>query len=104
MGNYLDMARSTRTSPNENFAREILQLFTIGLFMLNQNGTLKLDCNNEPIPTYKQTTVNNFTKVFTGWQFCSNATNPACPNVVTGTVNYKDPMVILSQNLTRCNG
>jgi len=97
MGNYLDMARSTRNSPNENFAREILQLFSIGLFMLNQDGTLQLDGNNQPIPTYDQSTVNNFTKVFTGWSFCNNGTNPACPSVIAGTVNYKDPM-LLNQN------
>jgi uncharacterized protein (DUF1800 family) len=63
MGNYLDMVRSTRNNPNENYAREILQLFSIGLFMLNQDGTLQRDSNNNPIPTYDQNTVNNFTKV-----------------------------------------
>ena len=70
MGNYLDMVRSTKNNANENYAREILQLFTIGLFQLNPNGTVKLDASNNPIPTYDQTTVNNFTKVFTGWGFC----------------------------------
>ncbi|HSI88573.1 MAG TPA: DUF1800 domain-containing protein [Pyrinomonadaceae bacterium] len=93
MGNYLDMARSTRTNPNENYPREILQLFSIGLFMMNQDGTLQLDGNGEPIPTYDQTTVDNFTKVFTGWSFC----NQTCPNSQPGVVNYKDPM-ILNQN------
>ncbi|MEZ5425177.1 MAG: DUF1800 domain-containing protein [Pyrinomonadaceae bacterium] len=97
MGNYLDMARSTKNNPNENYAREILQLFSIGLFMLNQDGTLQLDGNNQPIPTYTQDTVNNFTKVFTGWGFCNNGANPACPQAVAGTVNYKDPL-LLNQN------
>lgn len=96
MGNYLDMVRSTRNNPNENYAREILQLFTIGLFMLNQDGTLQLDGNNEPIPTYDQNTVNNFTKVFTGWGFCET-TGPLCPNRTVGAQNYKDPM-LLNQN------
>jgi hypothetical protein len=93
MGEYLDMVRSTKNSPNENYAREILQLFTIGLFMLNQDGTPQLDLNNEPIPTYDQDTVNNFTKVFTGWTFC----NTGCPNSTLGAVNYKDPL-LLNQN------
>jgi uncharacterized protein (DUF1800 family) len=93
MGNYLDMVRSTKNSPNENFAREILQLFSIGLFMLNQDGTLQRDGNGNPIPTYDQTTVNNFTKVFTGWTLC----NTGCPNSTLGAPNYKDPM-ILNQN------
>lgn len=98
MGNYLDMARSTRFSPNENYPREILQLFTIGLFMLNPDGTLQLDGVGNPIPTYDQEDVNNFTKVFTGWTFC-NAAAAACPSALPGIVNYKDPM-ILNLNVT----
>ena len=97
MGNYLDMVRSTKNSPNENYAREILQLFSIGLFMLNQDGTLQLDSGGNPIPTYDQNTVNNFTKVFTGWNFCNTNNTAICPNITVGTVNYKDPM-ILNQN------
>ena len=95
MGNYLDMVRSTRTNPNENYAREILQLFSIGLFQLNQNGTLQLDANNNPIPTYDQTTVNNFTKVFTGWNFCEVLAS--CPNRGSGA-NYIDPMLLVQNN------
>jgi hypothetical protein len=95
MGNYLDMVRSTRNNPNENYPREILQLFSIGLFMLNQDGTLQLDNNGDPIPTYDQNTVNNFTKVFTGWTFCENT--QLCPNRTQGAPNYKDPM-LLNQN------
>ena len=98
MGDYLDMARSTRTSPNENYPREILQLFSIGLFMLNQDGTVQKDAQGVPVPSYDQETVNNFTKVFTGWTFCSNNTNPACPSVVAGTVNYKDPLLLNQAN------
>ncbi|HXF42395.1 MAG TPA: DUF1800 domain-containing protein [Pyrinomonadaceae bacterium] len=94
MGNYLDMARSTKNNPNENYPREILQLFTIGLFQLNNDGTLKLDANNNPIPTYDQNTINNFTKVFTGFTFC----NVGCPNSAPGIVNYKDPMVLTNTN------
>ena len=94
MGNYLDMVRSTRNNPNENFAREILQLFSIGLFMLNQDGTLQRDGSGNPIPTYDQTTVNNFTKVFTGFTFC----NTGCPNSTLGAPNYKDPLVVSQNN------
>ncbi|HSK74723.1 MAG TPA: DUF1800 domain-containing protein [Pyrinomonadaceae bacterium] len=97
MGNYLDMVRSTRQSPNENFAREILQLFSIGLFMLNLDGTLQLDDNGQPIPTYTQETVNNFTKVFTGWTLCE-VTGPECPNRTTQGPNYKDPMRLIQNN------
>lgn len=97
MGEYLDMVRSTKNSPNENYPREILQLFTVGLFMLNDNGTLKMS-NGQPIPSYDQNTVNNFTKVFTGWGFCNNPANSACVNAVTGTNNYKAPMYLNTPN------
>jgi uncharacterized protein (DUF1800 family) len=97
MGNYLDMMRSTKNSPNENYPREILQLFTVGLFMLNQDGTVQTDGFGNPIPTYDQDRINNFTKVFTGWRDCRQAP-PACPNSVVGTVDYKDPMELVTGN------
>ncbi len=95
MGDYLDMIRSTRNGPNENYAREILQLFSIGLFRLNQDGTLMRDGQNNPIPTYDQATVNNFAKVFTGWTYCNGA---GCPNAVPGTLNFKDPLTLNPAN------
>ena len=84
MGEYLDMRLSRRTDPNENFAREILQLFSIGVNELNIDGTAKLDSLGQPIPSYTQTTVNEFTKVFTGWNFS--------PAIAAGITNYRDPM------------
>ncbi len=90
MGEYLSMDQSTRNSPNENYGREIMQLFTVGLFMLNQDGTLQLDGTGQPIPTYSQDNVNNLTKVFTGWNLC----NTGCANSVPGSPNYIDPMVL----------
>ena len=98
MGNYLDMARSTKNNPNENYAREILQLFSVGLFMLNQDGTLQFDVNGKPIPTYSQETVNNFTKIFTGWSFCNNGNISACQSAIPGTVNFKDPLFLTQNN------
>jgi uncharacterized protein (DUF1800 family) len=97
MGNYLDMIRSTRTNPNENYPREIMQLFTIGLVMLNQDGTPILDGNGNPIPTYDQDKVTNFTKVFTGWSGCNSAP-PTCPNATPGVPNYIDPMLLNANN------
>ena len=75
MGEYLDMRNNDKASPtlgtraNENYARELLQLFTIGLFELNADGTLKLDASKNPIPTYDQTAIQNFAKVYTGWTY-----------------------------------
>lgn len=86
MGEYLDMRLSTRTNPNENFAREILQLFSIGTEVLNLDGTPQLDSQGIPIATYTQTHVNEFTRVFTGWNF-----NPTL--LGAGITNFRDPMV-----------
>ncbi|HEY0546329.1 MAG TPA: DUF1800 domain-containing protein [Pyrinomonadaceae bacterium] len=90
MGNYLDMMRSTNANPNENYGREILQLFSVGLNLLKKDGTPKLDQNGNRIPTYDQNTINNFTKVFTGWQLC----NAGCPASQPGLLNYIDPMKV----------
>lgn len=52
--------------PDENYAREIMQLFTIGLFELNPDGTEKLDANGQPIPTYDNRDIKELARVFTG--------------------------------------
>ncbi len=85
MGEYLDMRLSTRTSPNENFAREILQLFSIGTDVLNPDGTPQRDAQGNTIPTYSQADVNEFTRVFTGWNFATS--------FAPGITNFRDPMV-----------
>jgi uncharacterized protein (DUF1800 family) len=84
MGEFLDMRLSTRTNPNENFAREILQLFSIGTDVLNLDGTPQRDAQGVIIPTYSQADVNEFTRVFTGWNFS--------PAIGAGITNYRDPM------------
>jgi uncharacterized protein (DUF1800 family) len=98
MGEYLDMVRSTRQNPNENYPRELLQLFSVGLYMLNQDGTYQLDGQGNRIPTYDQAKIEQFTKVFTGWTQCSNGSNPACANIVLGAPNFIDPMVLSIPN------
>lgn len=75
MGTYLshlgnekaDPAKNIR--PDENYAREILQLFSIGLVELNIDGTPKLDSEGREIPTYSQEQITGFAHVFTGWTF-----------------------------------
>ena len=79
MGHYLDMVNNdapTATgsaAPNENYAREILQLFSVGLDLLNQDGTPQRDASGTPLPTYNQATITQFAKVFTGWTYASYA-------------------------------
>ena len=55
--------------PNENFARELLQLFTIGVDMLNDDGTPKLDAAGKPIPSYRQADIETLARVLTGYTF-----------------------------------
>ncbi|MDX1934447.1 MAG: DUF1800 domain-containing protein [Capsulimonadales bacterium] len=75
MGVFLDMANNrkpdpkTNSLPNENYARELLQLFSLGVNELNRDGTIKRDINGDPIPTYGNEEVTEFARVFTGWTF-----------------------------------
>lgn len=75
MGIYLSMLGNQKPNPalnirpDENYARELMQLFTIGLDELNLDGTPVLDIQNRPIPTYDQAVIENFARVFTGWHF-----------------------------------
>ena len=72
MGFYLSHVNNAKTDPNantfpdENYAREVMQLFTIGLYELNADGTQKLDADGRPIPTYDNTDIREFSKIFTG--------------------------------------
>jgi uncharacterized protein (DUF1800 family) len=60
--------------PDENYAREVMQLFTIGLYELNPDGTPRLDANSRPIETYGQSDITNLAHVFTGydWDYFAN--------------------------------
>ncbi|MEO6162826.1 MAG: DUF1800 family protein [Candidatus Binatia bacterium] len=80
------------SQPNENFGREILQLFSIGTFLLNQDGTRQLDGAGNPIPTYDQKTIEEFARVFTGWVLAAALPAPLDSGAAT-VPNYRDPMV-----------
>lgn len=76
MGAYLNMKGSVKASgtsaPDENYAREVMQLFTIGLYQLNPDGSRKLQ-NGKPIETYQQADVSNLAAILTGWNFKSES-------------------------------
>jgi len=75
MGHYLDMVDNAKanpaagTEPNQNFARELLQLFSIGVNELKADGTPILDASGQPVPSYGQTEIKSFARVFTGWTY-----------------------------------
>jgi len=90
MGVYLDMAGNRKTAPNENYAREILQLFSIGLYELNPDGTPKKS-KGALIPTYDQTVIGNFSRVFTGWSLAPSTLDPSWKS-------YATPMIMTVAN------
>jgi len=95
MGDYLNMRGNsvvslTNPTPNENYAREVMQLFSIGVDTLNQDGTPVLDAQGNRVPTYDQTNITNLARVFTGWDHDS-----VIPwgDGINFSENYRDPMV-----------
>jgi len=98
MGAYLNMLQNDKEdptsgqNPNENYARELLQLFTIGLYRLNADGTVQLDAARKPIPTYDQDTIKGFAKVMTGWGWGNNPDKESDNSFIdpdrTGTWDY----------------
>ncbi len=72
MGFYLSALNNPRSNPeenqhpDENYAREVMQLFSIGLFELNQDGTRKVDGDGNYIPSYDNNDIKEFAKIFTG--------------------------------------
>jgi len=86
MGQFLSMLGNDKgnanTDPDENYAREVMQLFTIGLYQLNNDGSRQLDGSGNPIPTYSNTDVQGLAKVFTGfsWQVPGDTSDAAWSN------------------------
>ena len=98
MGGYLNMLNSakpvTGQIANENYARELMQLFTTGLFLVNQDGTLQLDGSGNPKPVYSEAQVQAFARAFTGWTY-ANASGTGAPAKFPNTANYTMPMAAL---------
>ena len=97
MGVYLNMLQNDQgdpangINPNENYAREINQLFSIGLYKLNPDGTLILDATGLPLPTYNQDVIKGFAQVFTGWTWAGgDHSDPN--NFYNYSPNWRQPM------------
>lgn len=101
MGQYLDMRGNSAANgtPNENYAREIMQLFSIGVDTLNQDGTPVLDSQGNRVPSYDQNTISNLARIFTGWDLGPPKTTNINGMDVPVT-NYLDPMP-LNNNTNR---
>lgn len=100
MGAYLNMLNSNKPTvvngvtqiANENYARELMQLFTMGLFLLTQDGSVAVDWTGNPIPSYTQDQVQAFSRAFTGWTYATS-TGGSPTKFPNGTANYTMPMV-----------
>ena len=83
MGIYLSILANDKgdanRDPNKNYAREVMQLLTIGLNQLNPDGTPQLDGTGNPIPTYGLNDVVGMAKIFTGfsWNMNGNVSDQA---------------------------
>ncbi len=97
MGYFLNMRSSERSNatigarPNENYAREVLQLLSIGLVELNNDGTPRRDAGGATMPTFNEAVVKGFAQAFTGWGFALSA-NFRSPDEGLDA-NWKTPMV-----------
>ena len=95
MGVYLSMLGNERPDPDrnirpdENYARELMQLFSIGLVELNLDGSQVLDGAGQPIPTYDQSIIEGFSHVYTGWNWAGAANFRAAR---PGIENQSQPM------------
>ena len=93
MGNYLTMLRNQKETatrvPDENYAREVMQLFSIGLLQLNADGTAKTDSAGVPLETYTHDDIVGLAKVFTGWSWYAgpNLTDRTSSRFGGGTPN-----------------
>lgn len=80
MGVYLSMLGNERPNaesnirPDENYARELMQLFSVGLVELDTDGSVRLDEQNQPVPTYDQSIIEGFAHVYTGWTYAGFTT------------------------------
>ncbi|MDQ6626593.1 MAG: DUF1800 family protein [Verrucomicrobiota bacterium] len=95
MGAYLNMLQNDKenpargTLPNENYAREIMQLFSVGLYQLNLDGSLTLSASGLPIATYGQQEILGTAAVFTGWTYFQGTATP----VFSAPQDWRRPMV-----------
>ena len=94
---------ATGRQPDENFGREVMQLFTIGLYQLNPDGTEKRDASGNKIETYTNADVTNIARVFTGWDFDASQgpnTVVAGNRTITNVNGVRAPMALSAANHT----
>jgi uncharacterized protein (DUF1800 family) len=99
MGHYLDMVNSDKptaaTHADENYARELMQLFTIGEMLINNDGSPQHDGSGNTIAPYSESQIDAFSRAYTGWTY------PTMPGATTEKHNpayWTGPMVAVESN------
>jgi uncharacterized protein (DUF1800 family) len=90
MGSYLNLANSSKTAPNENYARELMQLFSTGVNVLNADGSVQTDSTGAPIPVYTAADVHDVARALTGWTYARLNGAAITDNV---DLDYSNPMI-----------
>ena len=108
MGYYLNTKGNlkenvaTGRAPDENYAREVMQLFTLGIYQLNIDGTEKRDGNGNKLESYTQSDISNIARVFTGWDFDQtqnvNTLEPVNRRNIPNTIYTRIPMRLNANN------
>jgi uncharacterized protein (DUF1800 family) len=108
MGYYLNTKgnkkenTATGRAPDENYGREVMQLFTLGLYQLNSDGTEKRDASGNKLESYTQNDITNIARIFTGWDFDQtqnvNTVEPESNRNVPNTIFTRIPMRLTAAN------
>jgi uncharacterized protein (DUF1800 family) len=99
MGRYLSMLGNQKPNlalnirPDENYARELMQLFAIGLVELNPDGSIRRDGLGNPIPTYDQPIIEGFAHIYTGWHWACAAGSPANCNFTNTRATFANQIL-----------
>jgi uncharacterized protein (DUF1800 family) len=99
IGSFLNLANNVASTnawvqPNQNFAREVMQLFSLGPFLLNDDGSIQTDSQGNPLPTYTQDTVIDLTRALTGWTYPA----PVNPVDTQWGVDWSQPLIAIEAN------
>ena len=108
MGYYLNTKGNRKENtatgrvPDENYAREVMQLFSLGLHQLNLDGTEKRDASGNKLESYTQSDITNLARVFTGWDFDQtqnvNTVPPGSSRNIPNTVYTRIPLRLTASN------
>jgi uncharacterized protein (DUF1800 family) len=108
MGYYLNTKGNRKENtatgrvPDENYGREVMQLFSLGLYQLNLDGTEKRDANGNKLESYAQSDITNIARIFTGWDFDQtqnvNTIPPGSSRNIPNTVYTRIPMRLTASN------